>query len=77
MLWRDYIWQKVQVLRSRGSNCRTQVPLRWTPADAGLQRIKDWPVPTTMTEVRGFLGITGTIRVFTADYAMISKRSWT
>ena len=41
--------------------------------DARVQKIKDWPVPTTMMEVHGFLGITGTMRVFIANYMMISK----
>ncbi|KAF9553054.1 hypothetical protein CPC08DRAFT_738030 [Agrocybe pediades] len=43
------------------------------PEEKRLQKIVDWPVPQSLTEVRGFLGTLGTIRIFIQNYAMHSK----
>ncbi|MCO5551845.1 hypothetical protein L7F22_005349 [Adiantum nelumboides] len=32
-----------------------------------------WPIPQSVSEVRGFLGLTGWCRIFIQDYALISK----
>ncbi|GBE85403.1 hypothetical protein SCP_0705900 [Sparassis crispa] len=41
---------------------------RW-PLPSHIQKIVDWPACTTVTEVRGFLGTCGLVRVFIKDYA--------
>lgn len=40
---------------------------------ARIQKIIDWPTCTNTTEVRGFLGTLGTIRIFIKDFARISR----
>lgn len=34
-----------------------------------VQKIRDWPIPSDLTGVRGFLGTTGTMRMFIKDFA--------
>ena len=33
------------------------------PMDTRAQHIKDWTTPVNLTEVRGFLGLCGTVRI--------------
>ena len=39
---------------------------------AKVKDILEWPVPKSIKEIRGFLGITGWYRVFIKDYSLIA-----
>lgn len=41
--------------------------------DSKIQTIKDWPTPTTLKELRGFLGLSGYYRKFIKHYAVLSQ----
>ena len=43
------------------------------PLESRVQKITDWPLCESLTDVRGFLGTLGTIRVFIKDYAKYAK----
>jgi transposase InsO family protein len=43
------------------------------PEDTQVEKIKNWPRPTNVSEVRGFLGVTGVVRIFIKGYATIAK----
>jgi hypothetical protein len=43
------------------------------PEDDKVKKILDWPVPTNTTEVRGFLGLCGTVRIWIKDYSLITR----
>ena len=39
------------------------------PDESRVQKILDWPICRNLTEVRGFLGTLGTVRIFIKDFA--------
>ena len=39
------------------------------PDDSRIAKIKNWPIPETISDVRGFLGILGTVRIYIPRYA--------
>jgi hypothetical protein len=43
------------------------------PVDVRVKRILDWPVPRNLKEVRGFLGLCGTVRIWIKDYSQIAR----
>jgi len=43
------------------------------PTDSKIQKILDWPIPRNETEVRGFLGLCGTVRIWITGYSLIAK----
>jgi hypothetical protein len=43
------------------------------PDESRIQKIRDWPICRNLTEVRGFLGTLGTIRVFIKNFAMHAR----
>jgi hypothetical protein len=43
------------------------------PDESRVQKILDWPICRNLTEVRGFLGTLGTIRVFIKNFAMHAR----
>jgi hypothetical protein len=49
-----------------GHKCNVQGRL---PDDSHIRKILDWPACKNLTEVRGFLGTTGLIRIFVKGYA--------
>jgi len=38
-----------------------------------VQAIQDWPIPTTVSEVRAFLGVCGVNRHFIKDYTLVAR----
>lgn len=61
--------------------CRTEVEIVGQkcsrdgrmPTDTRAQRIKDWPTPINTSEVRGFLGLCGTVRIWIKDYSQLAR----
>jgi len=43
------------------------------PTDTRAQRIRDWPTPINVTEVRGFMGLCGTVRIWIKDYSRLAR----
>lgn len=43
------------------------------PTNTRHQRITDWPTPVNVSEVHGFLGLCGTVRIWIKDYSQIAR----
>lgn len=43
------------------------------PDDTKVQKVRDWPPCASLTEVRGFLGLCGVLRIFIKDFAKIAR----
>ena len=43
------------------------------PDESKVAKIRDWPACRNVTEVRGFLGTCGLVRVFVKNYAQIAR----
>ncbi len=43
------------------------------PHPQKIQKIKDYPIPTTADEVRSFLGLAGYYRRFIPDFGKVAK----
>lgn len=43
------------------------------PVGIRAQKIQNWPVPANLKEVRGFLGLCGTVRIWIKDYSFIAR----
>jgi hypothetical protein len=43
------------------------------PADDRAEKIVTWPTPINLKEVRGFLGLCGTVRIWIKDYSQIAR----
>jgi len=43
------------------------------PIDGRTKKVTSWPRPLNLKEVRGFLGLCGTVRIWIQDYSQIAK----
>jgi len=43
------------------------------PTDSKTEKITKWPIPKNVTDIRGFLGLCGTVRNWIKDYSQIAK----
>ena len=43
------------------------------PVEDRAEKIENWPTPINLREVRGFLGLCGTVRIWVKDYSIIAK----
>ena len=43
------------------------------PEDRRVDKIQNWPVPKNITELRGFLGLCGTVRIWIKDYSHLAR----
>jgi hypothetical protein len=43
------------------------------PVDCRTKKIETWPVPTDLKEVRGFLGLCGTVRIWIKDFSLLAR----
>jgi hypothetical protein len=43
------------------------------PDPSRIQVIRDWPIPTNVSEVRAFLGTCGVLRIFIRNYTLIAR----
>jgi hypothetical protein len=44
------------------------------PEDTKVEKILNWPLPENISQVRGFLGLCGTVRIWIAGYSQMKRR---
>jgi transposase InsO family protein len=44
------------------------------PDEDKVKKILDWPLPENATQVRGFLGLCGTVRIWIAGYSLLNRK---
>jgi hypothetical protein len=42
------------------------------PEDDKVEKILNWPIPTNTKEIRGFLGLCGTVRIWIKDFSLLT-----
>ena len=66
--------KKMQLCQSEveivGNKCS---PKGREPVDARIKSVIEWPTPKNLTEVRGFLGLCGTVRIWIEDFSLLTK----
>ena len=66
--------KKMQICKPKviilGHKCTTEGR---EPEDSKVNKIKDWPPLKTVKDVRSFLGLCGTMRIWIKDYSMITR----
>ena len=66
--------KKMQLCQSEveivGHKC---TPIGRKPIDARIKSVLEWPTPTNVTEVRGFLGLCGTVRIWIEDFSILTR----
>ena len=69
-----FSYKKAQICRPEvvivGQRCTPEGRL---PDDSRVAKIRNWPILTNQKEVRGFLGLCGTVRNWIKDYSAIAR----
>jgi hypothetical protein len=67
--------KKVQLCRPKvlivGQTCTPEGRL---PDEAKVEKILKWPLPDTTSQVRGFLGLCGTVRIWIPGYSQMNRK---
>ena len=67
--------KKCQICRPEvlivGQRCTPEGRL---PEREKVEKILNWPLPENATQVRGFLGLCGTVRIWIADYSYLNRK---
>ena len=50
------------------------IPEGRLPEDTKVEKILKWPLPENVSQVRGFLGLCGTVRIWIAGYSQMNRR---
>jgi transposase InsO family protein len=53
---------------------QTCTPEGRLPDKDKVQKILNWPLPETITQVRGFLGLCGTVRIWILGYSLLNRK---
>jgi hypothetical protein len=67
--------KKIQLCRPKvlivGQTCTPEGRL---PDEAKVEKILKWPLPETTSQVRGFLGLCGTVRIWIPGYSQMNRK---